>query len=187
VFEDVAKTLTTTNTTWAGTVAMCRRLAGLAPEAEGQRAFPAPAEIVAIGPERLGAEARMGYRAAYLYDLAREIESGNLDVEAWRGGGFTSEELWERLRRLRGFGPYAAGNMLKLLGHYDRLAIDTAVRGVFQKQLNDGKPASEKDIAAYYERFGRWRGLVSWLDVMRVYLLPFLEKNAQASPFKRTE
>jgi hypothetical protein len=71
------------------------------------------------------------------------------------------------VKALKGFGDYAAGSILKLLGHFDRLATDTECRAVYI-DINDGVPAqNDAEIAAYYEPFGQWRGLFQWMDVMR--------------------
>src|SRR5579862_8896039 len=56
VWEDLAKTLLTTNTTWAMTIGMVSRLAALGDaNADGDRAFPEPEQIAALDPEALNA------------------------------------------------------------------------------------------------------------------------------------
>jgi hypothetical protein len=71
------------------------------------------------------------------------------------------------VKSLKGFGDYAAGSILKLLGHFDRLATDTECRAAYIR-INNGIPAADdKEIAAYYEKFGQWRGLIQWMDVMQ--------------------
>jgi hypothetical protein len=102
--------------------------------------------------------------------LATRIADGEIEVESWRNPDIPSAELYKRIRGLKGFGDYAAGNLLRLLGHFDRLATDTVCREVYKNQINNGVPAtSDKEIAAYYEQFGDWRGLAQWMDVMYTY------------------
>ncbi|MBI5667253.1 MAG: 3-methyladenine DNA glycosylase [Chloroflexi bacterium] len=168
VWEDLTKTLLTTNTTWNMTIQMCRRLITLGdPYPAGGYAFPTPERLAAMNPDDLNAQVRAGYRGAYLHELANRIASGELDVESWRDPALPSADLYKRIKGLKGFGDYAAGSMLKLLGHFDRLATDTACRAVYRDRINGGNAAADdREIAAYYAPFGRWQGLVQWMDVM---------------------
>jgi N-glycosylase/DNA lyase len=74
VFEDVVKTILTTNTLWGGTIRMAASLVELYGEAapdgpasggSPNRAFPTPEQLAALDAERLRQEARLGYRAPY--------------------------------------------------------------------------------------------------------------------------
>ena len=67
----------------------------------------------------------------------------------------------------KGIGPYAAGNLLKLLGHYDHLSLDSWVRPRFATVHGLKKIPDDQAIHRYYRRFGRWQGLVLWLDMTR--------------------
>lgn len=173
VWEDLAKVLMTTNTTWGGTKGMVRRITALGEPygggAAGLHAFPSPERVAELAPEALGEAIRAGYRSAYLHDLATGIAEGRLEVEAWAEPGLPAAELLARLRSLKGFGPYAAGTVLKLLGGFDQLALDTAARGTFAARYRGGAPATDREIAAHYEPYGEWRGLVLWMDVLHHY------------------
>jgi 3-methyladenine DNA glycosylase/8-oxoguanine DNA glycosylase len=167
---EYVKTLFTTNTVWRATIQMCERFNTLGePYPGGGHAFPTPERVAALSFDDLHAQVRAGYRDAYLHELARRIAEGEIEVESWRGR--PSNDLYKRITALKGFGDYAAGNMLKLLGHYDRLATDTVCRDVYKNQINNGVPAAnDTEIAAYYERFGGWRGLAQWMDVAANWL-----------------
>jgi len=171
VWEDLAKTLLTTNTTWNMTRQMNARLTTLGePYPDGGYTFPMPERIAAMNLDELNAHVRAGYRGAYLHQLAARIADGELDVESWRDPELPSAELYKRVKALKGFGDYAAGSILKLLGHFDRLATDTECRAAYIR-INNGIPAADdQEIAAYYEPFGKWRGLVQWMDVMEEWL-----------------
>lgn len=168
VWEDLVKTLLTTNTTWNMTIQMCRRVITLGdPYPDGGHAFPTPERLAALPLDDLNAHVRAGYRGAYLHTLAERVASGELEVESWRDLALASADLYQRVKSLKGFGDYAAGSLLKLLGHFDRLATDTVCRAVYRDRINGGVPAADdKTIAAYYAPFGRWQGLVQWMDVM---------------------
>ncbi len=171
VWEDLAKTLLTTNTTWNMTRQMNARLTTLGdPYPDGGNAFPTAERIATMNPEALNEAVRAGYRGAYLHELAKRVVSRELDVESWRDPELPADELFKRVKALKGFGDYAAGSILKLLGHFDRLATDTECRAVYI-EINNGVPAAnDKEISAYYEPFGKWRGLVQWMDVMGDWL-----------------
>lgn len=175
IWEDLAKTLATTNTTWEGTITMCERLVSLGDQGSEGSCFPTPEQIAAVEPGQLAKTTRLGYRAAYLHELATKIVNKELDVEAWRATDLPTDELYARLTALKGFGPYAAGNMLRLLGRHERLAIDSVVRTEFSDRMNTDGGATDRSIEAYYKRFGLWAGLVMWLDVMRTQLIPHLD------------
>lgn len=176
VWEDLAKVLMTTNTTWAATRKMVERLTALgepAPDelaeelAPGRRhAFPLPQEVAALDPDALAERVRAGFRSAYLHALATEIAAGRLDVESWAVEELPARELYSRVTTLKGFGPYAAGTVLKLLGSFDELALDTATRSMFANRSNDGEPASDAAIRAHYAPYGSWKGLVIWIDLL---------------------
>jgi 3-methyladenine DNA glycosylase/8-oxoguanine DNA glycosylase len=168
VWEDLAKTLLTTNTTWTMTKGMVARLAALGePHAEDGHAFPTPERIAVLTPDALNAQVRAGYRGASLHALASSIADGTFDAEALRDPSLPSTEIIRRLKGLRGFGPYAVGAMMRLLGRFDELGIDSVVRTMFKTQINGGAAATDREIAAFYAPFGQWRGLAVWLDVMR--------------------
>ncbi len=172
VWEDAVKTLFTTNTVWKMTIQMCQRVVTLGePYPGGGHAFPTPERIAALPVEELNAHVRAGYRSAYLHELAAGIVAGRIDLEAWRDPTLTSADLYRRIKQLKGFGDYAAGNLLRLLGHFDRLATDTECRAVYRNSINGGTAAvHDREIAEYYAPFGQWRGLVQWMDVMETYL-----------------
>lgn len=171
VWEDLAKTLLTTNTTWRMTIHMVERLCALGQPFENAFAFPTPERIAALELDTLNAHVRAGYRGAYLHELARKICDG-LDVESWYDDTASGDELYKRIRSLKGFGDYAAGALLRLLKRHDRLSIDTVCRDVYKKQINQGASAADAEIRAYYAPFDQWRGLAQWMDVMWSWLKP---------------
>ena len=115
-------------------------------------------------------EVRAGYRAAYLKELADRVASGTLKVEDWLASLLPTAELIKEMKTVKGVGPYAAENLLKLLGRYDGLALDSWVRGKFARTRNGARKTSDKKIERYYSRFGEWRGLALWCDMTRDWL-----------------
>ena len=172
VFEDLVKMICTTNCSWALTQKMVTGLVeNLGRESnDGRRAFPTP-EAMALMPEKFYVnEVRAGYRAPYFKELADRVASGELDVESWQESSLSTPELIKAMREVKGVGPYAAENVLKLIGRYDGLALDSWTRAKFFEVRNNGRKASDNKIARYYSRFKEWRGLVLWCDMTRDWL-----------------
>jgi N-glycosylase/DNA lyase len=167
VFEDAVKTLCTTNCSWALTRAMTARLCELLgePAPLGGRTFPS-AQAMARVPERFYRdEIRAGYRAPFLAALARDAASGALDLEGLRGSAEPTEALARRLLALRGFGPYAAEHLLRLLGRHDHLALDSWTRAKLARLRGRRRVPGDRALRRWYARYGEWAGLAMWLEV----------------------
>jgi N-glycosylase/DNA lyase len=172
VFEDLVKMICTTNCSWALTQKMVTGLVeNLGHESSsGQRTFPTP-EAMALMPVKFYVnEVRAGYRAEYLKELADRVASGKLDVESWLTSPLPTVELMKEMRGVKGVGPYAAENVLKLVGRYDGLGLDSWTRAKFFSVRNNGRKTTDKKIARYYSRFKEWRGLAFWCDMTRDWI-----------------
>jgi N-glycosylase/DNA lyase len=168
VFEDVIKTICTTNCSWSATVrmtdAIVRQLGAAAPD--GRHAFPTP-EAMAEAPVEFYTEtARAGYRGAYLRGVAREVAEGRLDLEELSNPELPDAEVEERLLVLPGVGPYAAAHiMLTSLGRYGRLILDSWTRPTYAKLT--GRHAADDAIQRRFRRYGEYAGLAFWLMLTR--------------------
>jgi len=158
VFEDVIKTICTTNCAWSATTRMVSALVEL-----GGGAFP-DAALVAKTPERWFADvARMGYRGPYVRSIARDVARGELDLEALLPGvGSTPADVEEALLALPGIGPYAAAHVMQLLGYHHRLVLDSWTRPTYLK-LAKKKRAADSTINRAFARYGAYAGLAFWL------------------------
>jgi len=122
LFEDVIKTVTSCNVAWPSTVAMNRRLC----EHFGQGGcFPEPGDLADLRPATLRARCGVGYRDQRIVDLSRMFADGAVNV-AWLEDPATPDHaLREHLLQWPGIGPYAANNILQLLGRYGHLPLDS--------------------------------------------------------------
>jgi N-glycosylase/DNA lyase len=146
VFEDLVKMICTTNCSWALTVKMVTGIVeNLGRESDdGRKSFPA-AEVMAAMPLKFFVdEVRAGYRAPYLKELADRVARRELDVEQWLTSPLSTAELIKELKGVKGVGNYAAENLLKLLGRYDGLALDSWTRARFFEIRNKGRKANDK-------------------------------------------
>ncbi|HEX8707211.1 MAG TPA: hypothetical protein VF723_03030 [Pyrinomonadaceae bacterium] len=172
VFEDLVKTICTTNCSWALTEKMVQGLVtNLGREsADGRRTFPTPAAMAQAPVSFYRDEVRSGYRAPYFKELAERVAGGEVDVESWLDSELPTDELRRAMKRVKGVGDYAAENLLKLVGRYDVLALDSWVRAKFARTYNDGRTIPDAQIARHYSRFSAWRGLALWCDMTRDWL-----------------
>jgi N-glycosylase/DNA lyase len=171
VFEDVVKMICTTNCTWALTKLMVTNLVEHFGESVGSshRAFPTPEAIAASSERYLRKEIKAGYRSPYLLELAERVASGTLDLESWRSSPLATKDLFKQMLLVKGIGPYAAGNLMKLVGHYDYLGLDSWVRSRYSKLHRNGRPVKDATIEKHYAQFGKWRGLFFWLEMTRYW------------------
>ena len=172
VFEDLVKMICTTHCSWALTEVMVTGLVNkLGREtSEGRRAFPSAEAMAEVSEKFYRDEIRSGYRAPYLKELAERVASASLDPESWLHSDLPTAELQKEMKQVKGVGDYAAENLLKLVGRYDGLALDSWTRAKFFRVRNGGRKASDKKIARYYSRFNSWRGLALWCDMTRDWL-----------------
>jgi N-glycosylase/DNA lyase len=169
MFEDAVKMICTTNCTWGLTTLMVTNLVrsfGLSAP-DGSKAFPTPEAIAGTSERFLRKEVKAGYRAPYILELAQKVASAKTDVEAWRSSEAPTEELFKDMRTVKGIGPYAAGNLLKLCGRYDYLGLDSWVRGKYYEIHSKGRAVKDNTIERHYQKYGTWRGLFFWLEMTR--------------------
>jgi N-glycosylase/DNA lyase len=165
IFEDAVKMLLTTNCSWAATRGMVARVVALA--GDGGASFPGPGALARFSPRVLRDRVRCGYRAEALSRLARRVDSGRLDLTAWERRETPAHEIREAILAERGFGPYAAEGLLRILGRHDFLAIDSWVRKQYRRLHRGPAKTVDQAIARRYARFGDYRGLALWLDLTR--------------------
>jgi 3-methyladenine DNA glycosylase/8-oxoguanine DNA glycosylase len=189
LFEDVIKTILTTNTLWAATRNMVKRLVeefGTPLSSTGQavntsarvdkntgkqntqdavqnsRAFPAPETIAASNPKYIKDKIRVGYRAPAIHDLAVRVASGNYDLEALKPSSLPTLELRKELMSIKGVGPYAAANLLMLLGRHDFIPIDSYALMMVSHEWYRGKPVTAKHVEKRFAKWGEFKGLAFW-------------------------
>jgi 3-methyladenine DNA glycosylase/8-oxoguanine DNA glycosylase len=168
-FEDAVKLICTTNCSWDLTTIMVRNMVAAFGKAGpgGERDFPTPGALAGATEHVLRRDIRSGYRAPYLLEFAGAVARGELDVESWRTSSAPTGALYDQMRTVRGIGPYTAGNLLKLAGRYDHLALDSWVRGRYYELYRGGRKVKDTTIEREYEKYGPWRGLLIWLEVTR--------------------
>lgn len=171
VFEDVVKTICTTNCAWSATERMVEALVQQlgTPDALGNHSFPSAQAMAGADPEIYRDVVRAGYRGAYLQSLARAVSEGDLDLEALNDPDLPDAEAEAALLALPGVGPYATAHiMLTALGRYGLLILDSWTRPTYARL--SGRRASDPAIRRRFRKFGTYQGLAFWLYLTRSWV-----------------
>jgi 3-methyladenine DNA glycosylase/8-oxoguanine DNA glycosylase len=162
VFEDVVKTICTTNCAWSATIRMTRALVD-----RGGGAFPEPLVLAETPDAWYRDVARMGYRGPYIRSIARDAARGALNLEALLPiYGRSDDDVEETLLALPGIGPYAAAHVMQLLGRHRCLVLDSWTRPAYLR-LAKKKRAGDATIRRAFARYGEHAGLAFWLYLTR--------------------
>jgi 3-methyladenine DNA glycosylase/8-oxoguanine DNA glycosylase len=176
VFEDVVKTVCTTNCAWSATVRMVNALVthlgdpALGGDGPLTNAFPTPAAMAAAPEGFYRDVVRAGYRGAYLIALSSAVAGGELDLESFgtsTPAELPDEELEAALLALPGVGPYAAAHIMMTLGRHSRLILDSWTRPKYARLLGRSRPVSDRQIERRFRPYGEYAGLAFWLFVTR--------------------
>lgn len=176
MFEDVIKTVTSCNVTWPSTVQMNRRLCEVLTVGEHAAPpvvapFPDAKQLAATRPQTLRARCRVGYRDQRIIELARMFRSGEIDPDWYEDPATPDDAVYDALLELPGIGPYAAANIMQLLGRYGRLPLDTESVRHGKKVLGyEGSSAQVmKLVHAHYAPFGAHAFRSYWFELWDFY------------------
>ncbi len=173
VFEDVVKTICTTNCAWSATVRMVTALVDYlgTPAPDGRRSFPSPAAMAEASDGFYREVVRAGYRGAYLRALAELVASGAVELEALDDPELPDAEVMTRLLALPGIGPYGAAHVMQIsLGRYSRLVLDSWTRPTYAKLSGARRPPNDRTIERRFRRYGEFAGLAFWLYLTKSWV-----------------
>lgn len=187
VFEDVVKTICTTNCSWGATTRMVGALVEhLGPRAPGApetgwqgRAFPGP-DVMAAADEGFYKDVvRAGYRGPYFISLSEAVVGGDVDLEAWgraTPAELSDDELAARLQSLPGVGPYAAAHIMMMLGRHSRLILDSWTRPTYAR-LVGRRSVKDGTIERRFRPYTQHAGLAFWLFLTRSWVPELMQKD----------
>jgi 3-methyladenine DNA glycosylase/8-oxoguanine DNA glycosylase len=194
LFEDVIKTVTSCNVTWPSTIIMNRRMCEIVgrKSASGLYAFPTAARLAKTRPQTLRARCSVGYRDLRIIELAkmfardtgptlpRKLAAKGIVWPVGKQGGFAAwletpatpdDHVFAALMELPGVGPYAAANIMQLLGRYARLPLDTEsirhAKSILKFTGTDHELM--RKLHAHYEPFGEHRFRSYWFELWDFY------------------
>lgn len=118
---------------------------------------PQPETLAALKPEELEV-CRLGYRAKYLIETARQVvEDGLEKLEQMGGEGVAYEEAFQYITRFCGVGPKVANCILLFsMGQYASFPIDVWVKKVMKELYGLETPGQMKEFAQ--KNFGQYSG-----------------------------
>jgi 3-methyladenine DNA glycosylase/8-oxoguanine DNA glycosylase len=177
VFEEVVKTICTTNCAWSATERMIGALVehlgepavGAPNDGPYGRAFPTPKAMAGADEAFYRDVVRAGYRGAYLRSLAASVAEGEFDLEELghtKRDELPDDEVAARLLALPGVGPYAAAHIMMMLGRYSRLILDSWTRPKYAR-VTRGRAVKDATIERRFRRYGPYAGLAFWLVLTR--------------------
>jgi 3-methyladenine DNA glycosylase/8-oxoguanine DNA glycosylase len=180
VFEEVVKTVCTTNCAWSATERMVAALvehlgepaAGAPPTGVRGRTFPTPEAMASAGEDFYRDVVRAGYRGPYLIKLATSVADGSVDLEALAAADpadMPDEEVERRLLALPGVGPYAAAHVMLMIGRYSRLILDSWTRPTYAR-VAGYKKVKDSTIVRRWGRYDNYAGLAFWLYLTRSWV-----------------
>ncbi len=179
LFEDILKTVTSCNVTWPGTINMNRRLCevlGRPTKSDGQypfrRTFPTAEKLARTRATTLRGRCRVGYRDGRIIELAKLFRvspagRSKLDPNWFEDPETPEDAIHEQLLSMPGIGPYAAANIMQLLGRYGRLPLDSESvrhgRDVLEYVGSDAQVM--KKVAKHFEPFGEHAFRSYWFEM----------------------
>jgi 3-methyladenine DNA glycosylase/8-oxoguanine DNA glycosylase len=181
LFEDVLKTVTSCNVTWPGTLHMNHRLCEtLGPpvrldNGEIAHGFPSPRKLARTRPATLRARCRVGYRDVRIVELAKLFAHADtprgIQAHLLEDPAQPESTIRSMLMDLPGVGPYAANNILQLLGRYGHVPLDTESVRHGRNILNfPGTPAQVmKRVKEHFARFGDQAFRSYWFELWSQY------------------
>ena len=159
LWEDAAKTLFTTNCTWALTQKMCEAVCSstfIEPAPSGMHPFPHPGRLTRYSAKKLKAMLPIGYRADYLKELcdrfSKDPNLGGLEVN-----GYDYRHADQIVRRSKGFADYACSQLLVFAGYFNEIPVDTTVVAFLKRN----HPRVRKHKSFIDRRYRKW-GPYKW-------------------------
>ncbi len=154
-FEDIVKTMCTTNTSWNNTKRMVENLVNEV----GKGVFPRVADILKYNHDKFK-KLGLGYRADYILNLCRLIDDGKVILPERQEKNNSIYEKILRLREVKGIGEYSVNHILTLLGVYSVIPIDSDVRKYFSQYIFiKCSKVTDDMINNYYSTWGKWKFL----------------------------
>lgn len=157
LWEDAAKTLFTTNCSWALTQKMCEKVCSSIfsiPSPSGRYPFPRPSSLAEESNDSLKTKMPIGYRAEYLKLLSESFmcdsNLANLEEKS-----MSYDEAYKKVAQLKGFGPYARTHLLILAGYFEKIPVDSEVSGYILK--NHKCRNVERFVNKRFASWGRYR------------------------------
>jgi len=152
-FEDLLKTVCTTNCNWRNTKTMCQSLCAI-----NDGDFPTPDILLQYSPSSLSQKVPLGYRTATVLQAARIFSQDCSQLDEWAEQG-DIESIKHFLGQIRGVGPYSINHMLVLLGHYAEIPVDSEVLNYVSRTHFKGRSIGPAQAVKPFSKHGAYKFL----------------------------
>ena len=95
--------------------------------------FPSSKELATLTKDYLEKRCKLGFRACYIFELAKRVEGGKLKLKLKKTSSY--EEIFDNLSKIKGFGPYACATLMMCIGFYQMVPMDTETKRHLQQVL----------------------------------------------------
>lgn len=124
--------------------------------------FPAAGRLATVDPEKLRKMQFSRQKSRYILDLARQVASGEIDLESYRY--LEPDRAVEQLMAIRGIGRWTAEYcLMRGIGYLDALpAGDTGLQNAVTRFYRFKKRATEDQVRKLGERWKPYRSLATF-------------------------
>lgn len=121
-----------------------------------------PANVAALADESLRGCGFSGQKVAYVKDLARRFDSGEVKPRRW--GRMDDEAIIEELIEVKGIGRWTVEMFLIFhLRRPDVLPVDDlGLRRAMERLYNEGKPLTKGEMRSLGEPWAPYRSVATW-------------------------
>ncbi|XP_041020590.1 uncharacterized protein LOC121262259 [Juglans microcarpa x Juglans regia] len=133
--------------------------------------FPSSRELVSLDEYFLEKHCNLGYRAKRILQLAKHVESGKLDLQKFEkeSNSVSSQEVFVKLKRIKGFGPFACANLMMCMGFYEMVPMDSETRRHLQQVHGKEKENVKESIKDLYNKYAPFQSLAYWFELVEDY------------------
>ncbi|CAJ1964906.1 unnamed protein product [Sphenostylis stenocarpa] len=136
--------------------------------------FPNSKELVEIGETNLKEHCRLGMRAKYIIQLAKNVESGTLSLEKLEKNCnlYSYQDVHRRLSKLKGFGPFSIATVLMCMGCYQKVPADSETKRHIKQVYGISSCKSltiVEDAEQIYMKYAPFQSIVFWFELLQSY------------------
>jgi 3-methyladenine DNA glycosylase/8-oxoguanine DNA glycosylase len=154
VFEDVIKTVCTTNTDWRNTKKMCQGLCELT-----NGAFPSAKQILYLSENEILSHSPLGYRIRTIVELAERFAYGELPLDEWAANK-EFDRIRQELSKVWGIGEYSLRHIFMLLGNYENIPVDAEILKYISTHYFNGSDITAKQASQPFDKYDKFAYLV---------------------------
>ncbi|XP_065634813.1 uncharacterized protein LOC112013320 isoform X2 [Quercus suber] len=133
--------------------------------------FPSSKELATLTEGYLEKRCKLGYRACQIFELAERAEEGKLKLKLKKTSSY--EEIYDKLSKIKGFGPYACATLMMCIGFYQVVPMDTETKRHLQQVHKTKKENAKEDVKRIYDKYAPFQALSFWLELLEYYEIKF--------------